>query len=151
VLSIDTNILLYAVCNNSPHNAAARAWLDSLAEDSSVVISEFILGELYRLLRNQAVIRDPFTAPHAVRIIEGYRNHPCWRVAGPPLNNRAVHDAIWRVVANDGFAFRRFYDVRAAFFLRAVGVTRLATANVKDFQGLGFARVWNPLSPDSAR
>jgi hypothetical protein len=29
--------------------------------------------------------------------------------------------------------------------LRHVGVTRMATANVKDFQGWGFQQVWNPL------
>ena len=26
------------------------------------------------------------------------------------------------------------------------GVTEFATANVKDFQGFGFTRVWNPLA-----
>jgi hypothetical protein len=26
-----------------------------------------------------------------------------------------------------------------------IGVEDLATANVKDFEGLGFRRVWNPL------
>jgi len=25
------------------------------------------------------------------------------------------------------------------------GVTEFATANVKDFEGFGFARVWNPI------
>jgi hypothetical protein len=29
---------------------------------------------------------------------------------------------------------------------KAHGVTRFATANMKDFQGLGFDQVWNPLS-----
>ncbi len=146
MLSIDTNILLYAACRASPHNSAARAWLDSVADDRHVVLSEFILGELYRLLRNPVVVPSPFSAGHAVRVIEGYRNHPCWRVVSLPPDSRTVHDAVWRVAAGDGFAFRRFYDVRAALSLRAHGVTRFATVNVKDFEGLGFAKVWNPLS-----
>ncbi|MFM8358316.1 MAG: hypothetical protein ACKOET_07130 [Verrucomicrobiota bacterium] len=29
--------------------------------------------------------------------------------------------------------------------LRHDGVTEFATANVKDFEGFGFERVWNPL------
>jgi hypothetical protein len=29
--------------------------------------------------------------------------------------------------------------------LRRQGVTDFATANVKDFKGFGFRRVWNPL------
>ena len=31
--------------------------------------------------------------------------------------------------------------------MRAQGVTEFAMANVKDFEGLGFRKVWNPL-PD---
>lgn len=27
------------------------------------------------------------------------------------------------------------------------GVTEFATANVKDFEALGFQKVWNPLAP----
>ena len=29
--------------------------------------------------------------------------------------------------------------------IRAFGVTEFATANVKDFDGFGFQKVWNPL------
>jgi hypothetical protein len=31
--------------------------------------------------------------------------------------------------------------------LRQCGVTHFATANVKDFEGWGFEKVWNPLIP----
>ena len=41
--------------------------------------------------------------------------------------------------------YHRLIDVRLALTLRYHGVTDFATANVKDFNGLGFARVWNPL------
>lgn len=40
---------------------------------------------------------------------------------------------------------RRLYDARTALTLTAQGVTEFATANPKDFVGLGFRRVWNPL------
>ena len=43
------------------------------------------------------------------------------------------------------FAFRRLYDARSALTLVTQGVTEFATVNVKDFVGLGFQRVWNPL------
>jgi predicted nucleic acid-binding protein len=43
------------------------------------------------------------------------------------------------------FAFRRLYDVRSALTMTAQGVTEFATANVKDYEGMGFRRVWNPL------
>lgn len=35
-----------------------------------------------------------------------------------------------------------------ALALHAFGVTEFATANVKDFEGLGFARVWNPVAAE---
>ena len=43
------------------------------------------------------------------------------------------------------FARRRLFDARTAVSHRQHGVTEFATANVKDFQDVGFSRVWNPL------
>jgi hypothetical protein len=40
---------------------------------------------------------------------------------------------------------RRIYDLRLGMSLVAQGVTELATVNLKDFEGIGFQRVWNPL------
>lgn len=42
------------------------------------------------------------------------------------------------------------YDVRSALSMIAQGVTEFATVNTKDFEGLGFQRVWNPLGSDFA-
>ena len=53
--------------------------------------------------------------------------------------------AVWQDAAATGFARRRIIDVRLACTLLAHGVTDFATVNERDFQGLGFARVWNPL------
>ena len=35
---------------------------------------------------------------------------------------------------------------RTALALQAFGVTEFATGNIKDFEGLGFAKVWNPIA-----
>lgn len=48
--------------------------------------------------------------------------------------------------ARPGFARRRIIDLRLARTLQRHGVTEFATANVRDFDGLGFARVWNPVA-----
>jgi hypothetical protein len=50
-------------------------------------------------------------------------------------------------VKEKNFARRRAYDWRAALSMLRQGVTEFATVNVKDFEGLGFSRVWNPLKP----
>jgi len=146
VLSIDTNILFHAFNEDSPSHENAFRWLSSLQREEEVAISEFILAELYGLLRNSAVLTKPLAADEAVEVIQAYRSHPRWRLIGFPAESRPLHDALWGKARATSFAFRRVYDTRTALTLTAQGVTEFATANVKDFENLGFAKVWNPIS-----
>ena len=147
MLSVDTNILLHGLNEDSPQHAAAHAWLVSISGDEGVAISEFILAELYGLLRNPAVLRHPLTAAEAVDVIQTYRTHPRWRLIGFPMESRQTHNRLWDAARGQNFGFRRLYDVRAALTMTSQGVQEFATANVKDFEGFGFEKVWNPL-PD---
>lgn len=149
MLSIDTNLLFHACNADSPSHEASYAWLASLQHDENVAISEFILAELYGLLRNPVVLRHPLAAAEAVEVVETYRRHPRWRLLGFPVESRSLHDNLWRQARAPGFAFRRLYDARTALTLTAQGVTEFATVNTKDFAGLGFARVWNPILKSS--
>ena len=146
MLSIDTNILLHAFNEDSPRHAAAYAWLTSIQREEDVAISEFILAELYGLLRNPAVLKHPLPADEAVEVIQTYRRHPRWRLLGFPTESRPLHDTLWQKARTKDFAFRKLYDTRSALTMAAQGVTELATVNVKDFEGLGFRKVWNPLA-----
>lgn len=145
MLSIDTNILLHACNEDSPSHAPAYTWLTSIQDQEQVAISEFILAELYSLLRNRSVLQRPLDANEAVEVIQVYRRHPRWRLIGFPGESRPLHDALWETARRRDFAFRRLYDARSALTMIAQGVTEFATANVKDYEGLGFRRVWNPL------
>jgi toxin-antitoxin system PIN domain toxin len=145
MLSIDTNLLFYAFNSGSPLHLPATQWLRSIHELDEVAISEFILAEFYGLLRNPSVLISPLPAAEAAEVIEAYRRHPRWRVVGFAGEGRALHDALWRMAAQPAFPYRRLFDARTALTLRAHGVTEFATCNPKDFQGLGFSRVWNPI------
>ncbi|XOV70795.1 MAG: PIN domain-containing protein [Verrucomicrobiota bacterium] len=145
MLSIDTNLLLHSLNLDSPSHNEAYDWLTSIQMDEDIAISEFVLAELYCLLRNSAVLPSPLSASEASGVIDAYRNHPCWRLIGFPLESRTLHDRMWEFSKQKSFAFRRLYDVRTALTMIDQGVTELATANVKDFQQLGFRRVWIPL------
>jgi uncharacterized protein len=145
MLCIDTNLLLPAVESGNPQHRAATAFLESLHERTDVAISELALLELYNLLRNPAVLAKPLSASGAVDVCEAFRQHPCWQLLGFPTDSRAFHDAFWPRLRERNFARRRSYDWRMALCLLRQGVTEFATVNVKDFSGLGFARVWNPL------
>jgi toxin-antitoxin system PIN domain toxin len=145
MLSMDTNILLYAYNDASPWHDTALAWMHSIQRDEDVAISEFILAEFYSLLRNPAVLKHPLTAEEAVEVIQTYRHHPRWRLIGFPTESRSLHNTLWKKATAKTFAFRRLYDTRSALTLIAQGVTEFATVNVKDFEGVGFRRVWSPI------
>jgi hypothetical protein len=53
---------------------------------------------------------------------------------------------LWELASNPAFPYRRIYDARLALTLRYHGVNEFATRNVKDFQGFGFKKLWNPLA-----
>ena len=145
--SVDTNLLFYAYNVAAPQHEAAFAWMSELQREDNVAISELVLAELYRRLRNPAVLKHPLNAEDAVDVIQTYRSHPRWRLIGFPLESRPLHDALWLLARCKDFAFRRLYDVRSALTMTTQGVTDFATVNVKDFEGMGFRRVWNPLVP----
>ena len=146
MISLDTNILLPAVESSNPDHIRAAAFVESLQDRNDVAISEFILLELYGLLRNPAVLAKPLTPAAAVDVCEAFRHHPRWQVIGFPPEGRAFHDTLWPRLREKSFARRRAYDWRAALSMLRLGVKEFATVNVKDFQGMGFAKVWNPLA-----
>jgi predicted nucleic acid-binding protein len=148
MISLDTNILLPAVESGNAMHPKAAAFLESLQDRHDVAICEFILLELYVLLRNPAVLARPLGSSAATDICEAFRQHPRWQVIGFPPDSRAFHDALWPKLRGDEFARRRAYDWRAALILIQQGVTDFATVNEKDFREFGFRRVWNPLAAD---
>ena len=148
MISLDTNILLPAVEIRNAYHPKAAAFLESLKDRQDVAICEFILLELYVLLRNPAVLANPLPATDATDVCEAFRQHPCWQVIGFPPESRNFHDTFWLKLRQDDFARRRAYDWRAALALIQQGVTEFATVNEKDFRNFGFKRVWNPLAAD---
>ena len=114
----------------------------SHATNPNLVLCELCLVELYGLLRNPAVVKRPLDAPAAVEIIQRLRGHPQWELVDYP---GGLMNQVWPASALTGLARRRIYDTRLALTLRHHGVTEFATTNVKDFEGFGFERVWNPL------
>lgn len=145
MISIDTNVLLPLVDEDQPQHEMANAFAESLQHRSDVAISELVLLELYNLLRNPVVMTRPLGAAEAVDVCEAFRHHPDWQLIGFPPDNRQFHDTFWPRLRTKDFARRRSFDWRLALTLLQAGVTEFATANVKDFEGFGFERVWCPV------
>ena len=144
MISFDTNILIHASNLDSPQNALARSFIESLAPREDVVVCELMLVETYLKLRNAHIMRHPHSAAEAAAFCQALRSNPNWLL----VENAPVMRDIWPMVGVESFAIRRIIDARLALTLRHFGVSEFATANGKDFEGFGFTRVWNPLQID---
>ncbi len=108
-----------------------------------VAIADYVLVELYSHLRNPVVMAHPLSAVAARDLVISY-----WKIPNVMrIENAPIMDAVWALAGGKNFARRQIFDARIALTLRHSGVTHLATSNVKDFQGWGFEKVWNPLLP----
>ena len=141
MIGIDTNIFAYARIASAPMHKRALDFLNSIADNTEVVVCELVLMELYLLLRNEKILSPPLSAPQAAAECHILRSHPKWQL----VEFADVMKDVWPLAAREGFARRRIFDVRLAKTLQAHGVTEFATANVRDFEGMGFRRVWSPL------
>ena len=144
-MSCDTNVLFAVLDSESLHHASAVAFLQGLKDSEQFGLCELVLVELYGLLRNPTVSKRPLNGTEAAQVIRRFRSHPRWLVLDYPGPQADLMSRLWQLVAHADFPYRRVYDARLALTLRHHGVTEFATRNVKDFQGFGFKRVWNPL------
>jgi toxin-antitoxin system PIN domain toxin len=142
VLSIDTNVLLYAQNQDCPEHDAAAAFLAGCADRTDVAVCELVLMELYQLLRNPAVITRPLEGPEAAEVCQVFRRNRRWAL----IENAPVMDDVWGLAATPEAARRWLFDARLALTLRHHGVDEFATRNINDFNGFGFSRVWDPIT-----
>ena len=142
MISIDTNVFLYAQNPDCPEFPAARRFVLECAERNDVAVCELVLVELYLLLRNPAVVANPLDAKTAASICQSYRRHPAWTV----VEGAPVMESVWQIATKKGFARRRIMDARIAKTLQFHGVDEFAAVNTKDSHDLGFKRVWNLLA-----
>lgn len=141
MMSFDTNLAVHAANAASPLHRSAYDFLVSLASRRDVAVCELMLVELYLKLRNQRIFASPMSAAEATAVCRAYRSN----AAGMLIDSAPIMTEVWEFAARRYFAFRRIIDVRLACTLIHHGVREFATTNVKDFQALGFDRVWNPL------
>jgi toxin-antitoxin system PIN domain toxin len=147
MMSCDTNVLFAALDAESVCHAAAVEYLHGVNDSEGFGLCELVLIELYGLLRNPVVSRRPQGGAEVARVIQRFRSHPRWLVLDYPGAQSDVMKKLWEMAAGNDFPYRRIYDARLALTLRHHGVAEFATRNVKDFQGFGFKRVWDPLRP----
>ena len=142
MISMDTNILLYAYDTECPEHQAAIDYVRSQHDNPRLALSELVLVELYVLLRNPVILRHPLSAKDTVDVIQTYRANRHWYIIE---SAEGIMNDVWRLAGASDFPRRRIFDARLAQTLRRHGVNELATRNVDDFEGLGLERVWDPI------
>jgi uncharacterized protein len=121
IISVDTNLLFFALAKDRPEHRSTTAFINSLQDREEVLLSELILVELYRLLRNPAVVSKPLSASEATEVVQIWRQHPRWKITGFPPHSRDLHDTLWKLAAGSAFGYRRIYDARLALTLLQYG------------------------------
>lgn len=91
MISIDTNILLYAQNVDCVEHVPAFGFVAACGNRDDVAICELVLVELYLLLRNPVVLKQPLTADLAAAICMAYRTNPRWCL----IENAPVMDQVW--------------------------------------------------------
>ncbi len=142
MISIDTNILLYAQDASCPEHQPALDFLRRHADDPDIAICELVLVELYILLRNPVVLSAPLSATDAADVVQAFRSNRRWSIIETA---EGVMTEVWRMARRPDFPRRRVFDARLAITLRRSGVRAFATHNVDDFREFGFERVWDPV------
>ena len=105
-------------------------------------MADQVYFELYRLLRNPAVLERPRSSAEAWECLDYYRHHSGWLHCA---YETPFMDQVAEILRNTEFAPRKTFDLVLAVTLKRNGVTTLYTRNTADFEGLEWFTVVNPL------
>ena len=142
--SLDTNILVHALDTGSPYHSVCFPIYESLLRDRNQwIVADQMLFELYRLLRNPVVFKNPLGVSQATGLIERIRD-------GGAAMHCACDARLWPKVMD---LLRRFPDRKGvlvsdaalAVTLQSKGVKTFYTRNTRDFQAFGLFEVVDPV------
>lgn len=142
MIAVDTNILVYAFREDSPHHPRARAAVESLANGRSAWgIPWPCVHEFLAITTHPRVYDPPSPMSEAIRMIDGLLAVPSVRPLGEgPDHGRVLGD----VLVASGVVGPKVHDARIAAICLAHGVTELWTAD-RDFSYFPAVRTRNPL------
>lgn len=87
----DANVLLYALDEDSPRHAQARAWLErALSSNETLGLAWLVLLAVIRLSTRAVVFREPLTITEALAVVEGWLAQPNVTILHPTVRHPAV-------------------------------------------------------------
>ncbi len=92
---IDANVLLYALINDYPQHAKAKAWLSSqLAAQRRIALPWVNILAFMRISTNRRVLSEPLNAQDAWAAISQLLDHPRIWVPTPGSEHRGIFDQL---------------------------------------------------------
>lgn len=80
----DVNLLIYAIDEESPGHAKARAWLEEvLSGTEAVAFAWAVLLGFVRISTNPVVLENPLSAEEALDYVEGWLEQPVADIVHP--------------------------------------------------------------------
>ncbi|NJM38227.1 MAG: PIN domain-containing protein [Akkermansiaceae bacterium] len=141
--SLDTNILIYAINSGCEEHPQAKLVYESmLADPNNWIISDQVLFELYRGLRNGRILERPLTHGQALHQIVFLRED-----AG--VLHCSYETSFWKKLTVGFIDTSRksthIFDRTLGITLIQHGVDHFYTRNTKDFTEFGFKKLINPI------
>jgi toxin-antitoxin system PIN domain toxin len=140
--SIDTNILLYASDEESPHHEKAKRFIEGRGDDPDLLCLTWgTLMGYQRIATHPSIFRNPLNAQQAWSNVENLLALPRCRIVQEQEN----FDKEYAELSGQlGVRGNLVPDAHLAVLLRQHGVTKIYTAD-SDFRKFEFLKVINPL------
>lgn len=141
MIAPDTNILVYAHREDSPHHLPALGALRGLAEGAvPFAVPWPCVSEFLAVVTHPRIYQPPSSAAQALSAIRGLAELPQLRLIGESQDHLAIVDSVVR----PGLAGAKMHDARIAAICLGHGISTLWTAD-RDFSYFPDLRTHNPL------
>jgi toxin-antitoxin system PIN domain toxin len=143
VLAVDTNVLVYAADQDSPHHAPCRSWLErQRARPDAWYVTWGVLYEFLRVTTHPRVMRRPWSARGAWTFVSRLLASPGLGVLVATSRHAAVAEQVLAELPD--LSGNLLHDAHTAILLREHGVKQICTRDT-DFARFPFLDVIDPL------
>ena len=143
MLAVDTNVLVYAADEDSPHHVPCRTWLErQRTQPGAWYVTWGILYEFLRVTTHPRVMRRPWNLPTAWTFVSRLLASPGLEVLSATPRHAAV--AGETVAELPHLSGNLLHDAHTAILMREHGVRQICTRDT-DFARFPFLVVLDPL------
>lgn len=133
---VDSNVLIYAINSSSPKHMAAQAFLQTHVGKMSVAHQNIL--ESLRVLTHKK-FPNPMTPASAITVVNSIVER-CYVIAPEP----GTHHIAMAFIQKHKLAGDKIFDAYLAATALSIGITTIATDNVKDFLAFEGITAINP-------